>query len=94
MKKRTSDPWKPAPAYSQELSGLTVNLLVRDLPRATAFARDVLGATVVYEDPDFAAIEGYGGQNGACMRTIPMTATRCQPLWRKRRFAASARRSA
>ncbi len=62
MKKRTSDPWKPAPAYSKDLSGLTVNLLVRDVSRAALFAREVLGATVVYEDPDFAAVEGYGSR--------------------------------
>lgn len=62
MKKRTADPWLPAPAYSRELTGLTVNLLVRDLPRATAFAREVLGAAVVYEDPDFAAVEGFGSK--------------------------------
>ena len=62
MKKRTGDPWKPAPAYSKDLGGLTVNLLVRDVARAASFARDVLSATVVYEDPDFAAVEGHGGR--------------------------------
>ncbi len=62
MKKRTSDPWKPAPDYAAELSGLTVNLLVKDVPRATAFAREVLGVTVIYEDPDFAAVEGFGSK--------------------------------
>ncbi len=60
MKKRTGTPWKPAGEYSKELGGLTVNLLVRDMPRATAFAREVLQATIVYEDPDFAAVEGAG----------------------------------
>lgn len=62
MKKRTGDPWKPAPSYSKDLDGLTVNLLVRDISRAASFAREVLGATVIYEDPDFAAVEGYGGR--------------------------------
>lgn len=62
VKKRTGTPWKPAPAYSAELGGLTVNLLVRDMPRATAFAREVLQASVVYEDPDFAAVEGHGAK--------------------------------
>lgn len=60
MKKRTGTPWKPAPQYSKELTGLTVNLLVRDIAKATSFARDVLRATIVYEDPDFAALEAYG----------------------------------
>ena len=62
VKKRTGTPWKPAPAYSAELGGLTVNLLVRDMPRATAFAREVLQATIVYEDPDFAAVEAAGAK--------------------------------
>lgn len=60
--KRTGTPWKPAGEYSKELAGLTVNLLVRDIPRATAFAREVLQATVVYEDPDFAAVEACGAK--------------------------------
>lgn len=62
MKKRTGTPWKPAAEYSKELGGLTVNLLVRDMPRATAFAREVLQAVVVYEDPDFAALEAPGAK--------------------------------
>ena len=62
MKKRTGDPWKPAPAYSKDLGGLTVNLLAQDMGRATAFARDVLGATIVYADQDFAAVEGFGSR--------------------------------
>ena len=60
MKKRTAEPWKPAPAYSKELGGLTVNLLVRDIDRAVMFAREVIGGSVVYSDPDFAAVEGFG----------------------------------
>ena len=62
VKKRTGTPWKPAGEYSKELGGLTVNLLVRDMGKATAFAREVLQATVVYEDPDFAALEAYGAK--------------------------------
>lgn len=61
-KLRTGTPWKPAGEYSKELGGLTVNLLVRDMPRATAFAREVLQATIVYEDPDFAALEAQGAK--------------------------------
>lgn len=62
MKKRTGDPWKPAADYSRDLGGLTVNLLVRDISRATVFAREVLEAAVVYEDPDFAAVEGFSSR--------------------------------
>lgn len=56
MKLRTGDPWMPAPAYGRSLSGLTVNLLVRDIETALGFQREVLGAEVVYSDPDFAVV--------------------------------------
>ena len=35
MKLRKTDPWKPASDYSRELSGLTVNLLVNNISKAT-----------------------------------------------------------
>ena len=56
MKLRTGEPWMPAPEYGRSLSGLTVNLLVRDIEAALAFQREVLGAEVVYGDPDFAVL--------------------------------------
>ena len=56
MKLRTNDPWMPAPDYGRSLSGLTVNLLVRDVSAAVAFHREVLEAEVVYQDPDFAVL--------------------------------------
>ena len=46
----------PAPEYGRSLRGLTVNLLVRDVPRAVLFAREVLGVRSVYADPDFAVL--------------------------------------
>ena len=49
-----------AMAYGRALRGLTVNLLVRDVAASARFAEIVLGATVLYADSDFAAIEGYG----------------------------------
>jgi catechol 2,3-dioxygenase-like lactoylglutathione lyase family enzyme len=65
-KKRTPDqqPWMAAPEYGRSLQGLSVNLLVRDVARAVAFQREVLGATVVYSDADFAVLrrELPGGQ--------------------------------
>lgn len=61
MKLRHGDPWMPAAAYSKTLTGLSVNLLVREIAPAIAFQRDVLGAEVVYSDADFAALRGYGG---------------------------------
>ena len=62
MKRRDSDPWMPAAAYARTLSGLTVNLLVRDIDASLVFQREVLAARVVYSDPDFAALEGYGAR--------------------------------
>ncbi|MEM7207688.1 MAG: VOC family protein [Pseudomonadota bacterium] len=46
--------------YGRALSGLTINLLVKDMHASLAFQRDVLNATVVYADDDFAAMAGYG----------------------------------
>jgi catechol 2,3-dioxygenase-like lactoylglutathione lyase family enzyme len=62
MKLRTGDPWMPAPEYSRTLRGLTVNLIVRDIEAALAFQRRVLGAEVVYADPDFAVVKAHGGE--------------------------------
>jgi len=46
VKTRTGDPWMPAPDYGRSLPAFTVNLLVRDVPRAVEFQKRVLGATV------------------------------------------------
>jgi catechol 2,3-dioxygenase-like lactoylglutathione lyase family enzyme len=62
MKLRTGDPWMPGPAYARTLSGVTINLLVRDVARSLRFQREVLGAEVVYDDPDFAVVRAYGGE--------------------------------
>src|SRR6266545_873710 len=59
MKLRTGAPWMPAPEYGHSLSGLTLNLLVRNIAAALPFHRAVLGAEVVYSDPDFAVLR-YG----------------------------------
>lgn len=52
----------PADEYGRSLQGLTVNLLVADIERALVFQRHVLGADIVYSDPDFAVLRGYGGE--------------------------------
>jgi catechol 2,3-dioxygenase-like lactoylglutathione lyase family enzyme len=62
MKLRTSDPWMPAPRYSRTLQGLTLNLLVRDIGQSLPFHREVLGAQVVYSDPDFAVLRCGGAE--------------------------------
>jgi catechol 2,3-dioxygenase-like lactoylglutathione lyase family enzyme len=62
MKLRTTDPFVPADEYGRSLNGLSLNLLVKAIEKSLAFQRDVLGATVVYSDPDFAVLRGYGGE--------------------------------
>lgn len=46
----------PADVYGRSLRGLTLNLLVGDIEAALPFHREVLGAEVVYSDPDFAVL--------------------------------------
>lgn len=46
-----------APDYGRSLTGLSINLLVKDVARSVAFARTVLGAEVVYADADFAVLQ-------------------------------------
>lgn len=60
VKKRTGEPWIPAPTYGRALPQFTVNLIVRDIDRTLAFYREVLDAVVHYSDPDFAAIRILG----------------------------------
>ncbi len=50
----------PAPEYGRSLSGLGVNLLVRDIEAALPFQREVLDAEVVYSDPDVAVLRREG----------------------------------
>ena len=54
--KRTGTPWMPADEYGRSLKGLGINLLVRDVAASAAFAKAVLGAEAIYEDPDFALL--------------------------------------
>ncbi len=52
----------PSRDYGRSLKALTVNLLVRDIEAAVEFGRQVLGATLVYSDPDFAVLRACGGE--------------------------------
>ena len=55
-KKRTGEPWMPSDEYGRTLTGLSVNLIVREIAKSLPFYRDVLGFTVEYSDVDFAAL--------------------------------------
>jgi catechol 2,3-dioxygenase-like lactoylglutathione lyase family enzyme len=55
----------PAEEYGRSLQGLGVNLLVRDMARSVAFARDVLGASVAFADKDFAVLRYANGPTRA-----------------------------
>ena len=62
MKLRTGDPWMPAPVYARSLTSLSINLLVRDITSALTFHTEVIGARIVYSDPDFAVLQAYGAE--------------------------------
>lgn len=62
VKLRTGEPFMPAAAYGRGLRGMGVNLLVRDVPRAVAFQTEVLGASCVYADQDFAVLRLGAGE--------------------------------
>jgi catechol 2,3-dioxygenase-like lactoylglutathione lyase family enzyme len=47
----------PADEYGRSLPKFTANLIVADVARSAAFYGEVLGARVVYQDADFAAME-------------------------------------
>lgn len=62
MKKRVGDPWIPAPQLAATLTGLGLNLLVSEVDLAVRFQSTVLGAEVIYADPDFALMEAMGSR--------------------------------
>ena len=49
-----------AAEYGRTLSGLSVNLIVRDVARSVPFYSDVLELRLLYSDEDFAAFERDG----------------------------------
>ena len=55
--KRTGTPWMASDAYGKTLTGLSLNLIVRDVGKSVPFYRDVLGMTVHYADEDMAALQ-------------------------------------
>ncbi len=51
----------PASEFGRTLTGVTVNLLVRDVAASLPFYTEVLGLKTLYSDEDFAALEGPDG---------------------------------
>lgn len=51
-----------AAEYGRTLSGLSVNLIVRDVSRSIPFYTDVLQLRLLYSDEDFAAFERDGAR--------------------------------
>jgi len=49
-----------ADAYGRTLTGLSVNLIVRDIAISLPFYTTVLGLRLLFSDEDFAAFEGDG----------------------------------
>ena len=62
MKLATQSAWMPASEYGHRLSGLGINLLVRDVSAALRFQSEVLAADILYSDPDFAAMQAFGSE--------------------------------
>ena len=62
MKLATQSAWMPASEYGHRLSGLGINLLVRDVSAALRFQSEVLAADILYSDPDFAAMRAFGSE--------------------------------
>jgi catechol 2,3-dioxygenase-like lactoylglutathione lyase family enzyme len=60
MKKRKTEPWMSPAAYGRTLTGLSVNLIVRDVVRSIPFYVGVLELRLLYSDEDFAALEREG----------------------------------
>ena len=62
MKARDGEPWMAADEYGRSLTGMGVNLLVREVARSVAFLTEVLELEAVYADADFAVLR-HGGQD-------------------------------
>jgi hypothetical protein len=59
--KRTRTPWMKADDFGRSLPrGIGLNLLVAEIGPMEHFCREVLGASIIHADEDFAAIELLG----------------------------------
>jgi catechol 2,3-dioxygenase-like lactoylglutathione lyase family enzyme len=62
-KRTDAQKWSVSSAeYGRSLTGLTLNLLVRDIARSLPFYTEVLGFRDLHHDPDFAALEREGAK--------------------------------
>ena len=62
-KRTDAQKWSVSAAeYGRSLTGLTLNLLVRDIARSLPFYTEVLGFRDLHHDPDFAALERDGAK--------------------------------
>lgn len=52
----------PAEDYAKSLQSLSINVIVRNIQASLTFQREVLRAAVIYSDPDFAVLRGYGAE--------------------------------
>jgi len=52
----------PADDHGRSLKGLGINVLVHEMASALSFRTGVLEADIVYFDPDFAVLKGYGAE--------------------------------
>ena len=60
-KRTEAQKWSVSAAdHGRSLTGLSLNLLVRDIERSLPFYTGVLGFTDLHHDPDFAALEREG----------------------------------
>jgi len=64
-KRGDKQPFMAADDYGRSLTGLTLNLLVREVARSVSFYRQVLGAEVVHDDADFAVLRFRGPKGEA-----------------------------
>ncbi len=51
-----------AEQYGHSLAGLSINLLVKEMDAALRFQTLVIEASIVYSDPDFAVMRGFGSE--------------------------------
>ena len=73
-----SDDFMPAPEFGRSFKpGLGVNLLMRDVGEGVRFAREVLGATILHANEDFAAIKAVNMPTGIITAA---SATAAQPM--------------